>query len=68
MQQARQRLHLRFPHQERPILLLEIEKSKGLDRGVWDSMNIIDVKTLEQNKKYEYKITSSLILDLKISN
>lgn len=46
----------------------EVDKVKEINKGIWDSINVIDVKVDEQKKKAIYKITTSIILDMCIKN
>lgn len=39
---------------------------KGVQKGVWDSINVVDVKMNKEQKTVSYKITTSIILDMKI--
>lgn len=41
-----------------------------MNKGVWDSLNVIDIKTETTGSKNRlvYKITSTVILDITISN
>lgn len=44
----------------------DVDQKKGVEKGCWDSINIVDVKI--QNNKVSYRLTTSLILDMKINN
>lgn len=43
----------------------EVEKI-DIEKGSWDSINFIDIKVDVSKKKVTYKITSSVILEMKI--
>jgi hypothetical protein len=46
---------------------IECDKQKGVEKGVWDSINLIDVKNDAQAKKTKYKITSTVVLEININ-
>lgn len=43
-----------------------MDNIKGVQKGVWDSINVVDVKINKEQKTVSYKITTSIILDMKI--
>lgn len=45
---------------------VDVEKTKGVDQGSWSSINVIDVKSDASGKKWTYKITSSVVLEMNI--
>ena len=55
---------------ELTIILIECEKNKGVSKGVWDSINVIDIKQESAGSKNRlvYKITSTVILEITMEN
>ena len=43
-----------------------MDNVKGVQKGIWDSINVVDVKINKEQKNVTYKITTSIILDMKI--
>ncbi|EGR29792.1 hypothetical protein IMG5_148740 [Ichthyophthirius multifiliis] len=47
------------------LMKKEVELAKGIKKGTWDSINVVDVKVDEQNKKkITYKCTGSVVLEM----
>ena len=48
----------------------DVDKLKGVEKGTWDSINVVDVKIDKAQKSVTYKVTTSIILEmnLKIKN
>ena len=46
----------------------ELENFKGIEKGSWNSINIIDIKTDSNKSKTNYKITTNLILELHVQS
>ena len=48
----------------------ECEKIKGVTKGVWDSLNVIDIKreTTGSKNKFVYKITSTVVLEITMNS
>ncbi len=44
-----------------------MDNVKGVQKGIWDSINVVDVKINKEQKNVIYKITTSIILDMKIT-
>jgi capping protein beta len=49
------------------LIYKEVDKTKGVDSGSWNSINVIDVKADANKKKWTYKITSSVVLEMNIN-
>jgi len=45
-----------------------VEKTKGIENATWDSINVVDVKVDPSNKTANYKITSTVILEIGVKN
>lgn len=52
------------------LIKKECEKTKGVSKGVWDSLNVIDIKTdsVGGKERQIYKITSTVVLELTLNN
>lgn len=48
------------------LMKKDVEKLKGVERGIWDSINVVDVKIDKVQKTVSYKITTSIILEMLI--
>lgn len=46
----------------------DVDNKRGVEKGTWDSINVIDVKVDKSKGKVTYKITTSIILDIKLKN
>jgi hypothetical protein len=44
-----------------------VDNTKGVQKGTWDSINVVDVKINKEAKNVTYKVTTSIILDIKIT-
>jgi len=52
------------------LIKKECEKTKGVSKGVWDSLNVIDIKHDNSGGKNRqiYKITSTVVLEMTMNN
>jgi len=50
------------------LIKKETQKTKGVESGNWDSINVVDVKVDSANKKANYKVTTTVILDIGVKN
>ena len=44
-----------------------VDKARGVDQGSWSSINVIDVRSDASKRKWTYKITSSVVLEMNIN-
>jgi capping protein beta len=49
------------------LIRKDVDKTRGVDQGSWSSINVIDVRTDAAKKKWTYKITSSVVLEMNIN-
>lgn len=50
------------------LLKKEVEKSKGLKKGNWDSINVVDVTVDKSKAKATYRLTCTVMLTFMIDN
>lgn len=46
------------------LIRKDVDKVKGIEKGSWSSINVVDVKNV--GSKWTYKITSSVVLEMNI--
>ena len=44
----------------------DVNDLKGIDKGIWDSINVVDVKLDPSNKSATYKVTTSVIMEMAV--
>lgn len=44
----------------------DVDKLKGVEKGTWDSINVVDVKIDKAQKSVTYKVTTSIILEMNL--
>lgn len=44
-----------------------MDNIKGVQKGTWDSINVVDVKINKETKNVTYKVTTSIILEIRIT-
>jgi F-actin capping protein, beta subunit len=46
------------------LMKKEVDDLKGIDKGIWDSINVVDVKFDPIAKTANYKVTTSIIMEM----
>jgi len=49
------------------IMIEDVDRVKGIESGSWSTINVIDVKSDASKKRWTYKITSSVVLEMNIA-
>ncbi|KAL4455722.1 hypothetical protein ABPG74_003132 [Tetrahymena malaccensis] len=51
------------------VVKKDVDRVNGVEKGTWDSINVVDIKITDPSKKkIVYKCTSSVILEMEISD
>lgn len=50
------------------LIKKEVDKSKGVKRGTWDSMNVVDVTIDKAKQRANYRVTTTAMLSFVIEN
>ena len=50
------------------LIKKEVDKSKGVKRGTWDSINVVDVTIDKAKQRVNYRVTTTAMLSFVIEN